>query len=68
MAVKREKPEPLLEDVVLCLTMGWTYRELMEQPAEFVDRLKVYLNAVSRKREMESERMKREIENMRFRT
>jgi len=68
MAVKREKPEPLLEDVVLCLTMGWTYGELMEQPAEFVDRLKVYLNAVSRKRELESERVRHEIENMRFRT
>lgn len=67
MAVKREKPEPLLDDVILCVTMGWTREELMRQPAEFVDRLKVYLNAESRKRELEMEHVKHEIESMRYR-
>jgi len=65
MAVKREKPEPLVEDVILCVTMGWTYQELMKQPAEFVERLKIYLNTEARKRELEMERMRTEIENAR---
>jgi len=65
MAVKREKPEPLLEDVILCVSMGWTYEELMRQPAEFVERLKIYLNAEARKRELEMERLKQEVESAR---
>lgn len=67
MAVKREKPEPLLEDVILCVNMGWTCQELMEQPAEFVERLKIYLNTEARRRELEMERMKGEIESGRYR-
>jgi len=67
MAVKREKPEPLLEDVILCVNTGWTYQELMRQPAEFVERLKIYLNTEARKRELEMERMRSEIENARCR-
>jgi len=67
MAVKREKPEPLLDDVILCATMGWTWQELMRQPAEFVERLKVYLNAEARKRELEMERLRSEIESARYR-
>jgi len=66
MAVKREKPEPLVEDIVLCVTMGWTYQELMRQPAEFVERLKIYLNTEARKRELEMERMRNEIESARY--
>jgi len=66
MAVKREKPEPLLEDVILCVSMGWTYQELMRQPAEFVERLKIYLNTEARKRESEMERMRSEIESARY--
>jgi len=65
MAVKREKPEPLLEDVILCVSMGWTYEELMRQPAEFVERLKIYLNAEARKRELEMERLRQEVESAR---
>jgi len=67
MAVKREKPEPLLEDVILCVSMGWTHEELMCQPAEFVERLKIYLNAEARKRDLEMERLKQEIESARYR-
>ena len=67
MAVKRQKPEPLLEDVILCVNMGWTYQELMRQPAEFVERLKIYLNTEARKRELEIECMRSEIENARYR-
>jgi len=52
----------LLEDVILCVNMGWTYQELMHQPAEFVERLKIYLNTEARKRELEMERMQSEIE------
>jgi len=65
MAVKREKPEPLLDDVILCVTMGWTWQELMSQPAEFVDRLKIYLNTEARKRELEMERLRQEVESAR---
>jgi len=66
MAVKREKPEPLLEDVLLCANMGWTYQDLMRQPAEFLERLKIYLNTEARKRELEMERMRSEIESARY--
>jgi len=47
--------------------MGWTWQELMGQPAEFVERLKIYLNTEARKREMEMERLRQEIEGVRYR-
>jgi len=55
VAVKREKPEPLLEDVALCVQIGWSLTELEAQPAQFVERLKVYLAAVADKQRRESQ-------------
>ena len=65
MAVKREKPEPLLEDVILCSTLGWTYQELIGQPAKFVEKMKIYLNILDTKKAREQEQLREEFERMR---
>lgn len=62
MAVKRGKPEPLLDDVLLCLQTGWTYQELSRQPSRFVEKVRIYLNAENRRRLREAERMRDELE------
>jgi len=63
--VKRGKPEPLLDDVSLCVQMGWTHEELMGQPARFVERLRVYLNALGDRQERERRRLDEEIDRLR---
>ena len=63
--MKREKPEPLLDDVALCVQMGWTHGELMRQSARFVEKLRVYLDAVADKQERERRRLKEEINRLR---
>ena len=65
--MKRGKPEPLLDDISLCLQMGWTYGELMEQPVRFVERLRVYLDALGDQQERERRRFEEEIDRMRRR-
>ena len=59
--MKREKPEPLLDDVSLCVQMGWTHGELVRQPARFVEKLRIYLDAVAYKEERERRRLEEEI-------
>jgi len=65
--VKRGKPEPLLDDVSLCVQMGWTHEELMAQPARFVERLRVYLDALGDRQERERRRLEEEIDRLRRR-
>jgi len=65
--VKREKPEPLLDGVALCVQMGWTLDELQRQPARFVDTLQIYLNAVADRESLERRRLEEEIERLRRR-
>jgi len=65
--VKREKPEPLLDDVSLCVQMGWTHEELMAQPARFVERLRVYLDTLGDRQERERRRLEEEIDRLRRR-
>ena len=65
--MKRGKPEPLLDDVSLCVQMGWTYGELMGQPAWFVERLRVYLDALGDRQERERRRLEEEIDRLRRR-
>jgi len=65
--VKRGKPEPLLDDVSLCVQMGWTHEELMAQPARFVERLRVYLDALGDRQERERRRLEEEINRLRRR-
>ena len=65
--MKREKPEPLIDDVALCVQMGWTHGELMRQPARFVEKLQIYLDALADKQDQERHRLKEEIERMRRR-
>ena len=63
--MKREKAEPLLDDVALCVQMGWTHGELMGQPARFVERLRVYLDALGDKQAREQRRLEEELERLR---
>jgi hypothetical protein len=59
--VRRGKPEPLLEDVALCVEMGWTHEELERQPARFVEKLGAYLAAVADREERERMRLEEEL-------
>ena len=63
--MKREKPLDLLNDAILCLATGWTQQELEAQDAKFVEKLTLYLNTESSKRQREMDRLKEEIEGMR---
>lgn len=63
--MKREKPEPLLDDVSLCVQIGWTHEELLRQPTRFVEKLRVYLDAVADKQERERRRLKDDIDRLR---
>ncbi|TET72078.1 hypothetical protein E3J39_03315 [Candidatus Bathyarchaeota archaeon] len=63
--MKRGKAEPLLDDVSLCVQMGWTHEALMKQPTRFVERLRVYLNAVGDKQVREQRRLKEDIDRLR---
>jgi translation elongation factor EF-1beta len=63
--VKREKPEPLLDDVALCVQMGWTWEQMQRQPVRFVERLQIYLGAVADKQGREQRRLEEEIERLR---
>ena len=65
--MKRGKPEPLLDDVSICVQMGWTHEELMAQPARFVERLWVYLDALGDRQERERRRLEEEIDRLRRR-
>ena len=62
--MKRGKPSPLLDDVALCATMGWTSDELTAQPARFVERLGVYLEAVADARAREERRLEDELRRL----
>jgi len=63
--VKREKAEPLLDDVALCVQMGWTHEELTRQPVRFVEKIGAYLAAVADKQSREQRRLEEEIERLR---
>jgi len=47
--------------------MGWTHGELMGQPARFVERLMVYLDALGDRQERERRRLDEEIDRLRRR-
>ena len=64
-AVKRGKPSPLLEDVALCAAMGWTHEDLAAQPARFVEKLGVYLEAVGDAQDRERRRLEEELNRLR---
>ena len=63
--MKRGKAEPLLDDVSLCVQTGWTHEELMKQPTRFVERLRVYLDAVGDKQAREQRRLEEDIDRLR---
>ena len=61
MAVKREKPEPLLEDITLCLQTGWSLTEMETQPAQFVERMRIYLWALAEKQRRENQKAENDL-------
>jgi phosphoglycerate-specific signal transduction histidine kinase len=63
--VKREKAEPLLDDVALCAQMGWTHEELTRQPVRFVEKLQIYLGTIADKQIREQEHLEEEVERLR---
>ena len=62
--MKRGKPSPLLDDVAICVTMGWTHGELTAQPARFVERLGVYLETLADERAREERRLEDELRRL----
>ena len=44
------------EDLAICVAMGWTADMLHAQPARFIERLVIYLDALAREREREQRR------------
>ena len=65
--MKREVAEPLLDDVSLCVQMGWTHDELIGQPVRFVERLRVYLDALGDRQERERRRLEEELDRLKGR-
>ena len=63
--MKREKPEPLIDDVALCVQMGWTHEDLVRQPARFVEKLRIYLDAVGDKQAREQRCLEDELARLR---
>jgi hypothetical protein len=64
-AVKRGKAEPLLDDVAICVQLGWTHDMLMRQPARFVERVAIYLEALGDRVEREQRRLEDELRRRR---
>ena len=65
--MKREVAEPLLDDISLCVQMGWTHDELIGQPVRFVERLRVYLDALGDRQERERRRLEEELDRLKGR-
>jgi len=53
-----------LDDIAICVTMGWTSDELTAQPARFVDRLGVYLETLADERAREGRRLEDELRRL----
>jgi len=62
--VKRGVPEPLIDDIILCSEMSWTYQQLMSQPAKFIEILKIYLNISEDIRQREKRRIEEQLERL----
>jgi hypothetical protein len=67
MAVKRGKTCNLIDDVALCVQMGWTLEELEAQPSRFIEKLQLYLSTLADLQERESRRFEEELHRHRRR-
>ena len=65
--MKRGKPSPLTKDVAICHLMGWTHQQLQAQPARFIERLAVYLEALGSERVREERRWEEELKRLKHR-
>jgi len=61
VAVKRGKPDPIIDEVAFCIRLGWTWTDLQEQPVWFVERVAMYLAALDEKMEREKERQEKDL-------
>lgn len=57
----------MLDDVALCVHLGWTHAELMSQPSRFIERLIIYVNTAADQQQREQQRLEDEIRNLRNR-
>jgi len=62
--VKRGKAEPLVNDVILCVEMGWTKQQLEAQPAQFIEKLQIYLNTIAGNQERERRRIEDQLNRL----
>jgi hypothetical protein len=62
--VKRQKPDPLVDDVALCLEMGWTWNTLQNQPTRFIERLTTYLGALADQQSREQMRLEEQLRRL----
>ena len=60
-AVKRGVTDPLIDDVALCVQLGWTHEMLMGQPTRFVEKTKTYLNTMCDAQKRENQRLEDEF-------
>jgi hypothetical protein len=51
-------------DLAICAAMGWTADQLANQPAAFIERLGLYLDALARERQREQRRAEERIRRM----
>jgi len=63
VAVRRGKGDPLIDEVTFCARLGWTWTDLQEQPAWFVERVATYLAALDEKMEREKERQEKDLKD-----
>jgi hypothetical protein len=62
MATKREIFPPDLEDLEICVATGWSFTELEKQDVQDVERILIYLSALSEKQRRETEKLKHQTE------
>ena len=63
--MKRGKSCELVEDVGICVQMGWTLEELESQPARFIEMLQAYLWALSDLQERQGRQLEEELHRLR---
>ena len=62
--MKRGKPCSILEDVVICVQMGWTLDMLESQPVRFIEKLQAYLGTLADLQEREGRRIEEELHRL----
>ena len=64
--MKRGKPEPLIDEAVFCIRMGWTLEDLYNTPTRFLELVKICLNTQDDITSTVNARRKREFDKIRL--